>query len=143
MFPKLDYRIIKCYFSKLVKPCVSPVQRCGVSLQIVICKPADPYGTTWFSKEKVPGSPIQPQQLSFFRPSPTRVSRSAPVAFSHLPSSCFFPLFSCISLFFLPFFFLSSSLFLPSSFSESLSLWILGIFLRYFPKVEEKHQNWT
>ena len=145
MFTKLDCHVIKCYCRKPMRPLVSQAQRHGVSLQMVTCKPANPYMMAWFSKEKVPGSPMQCQQLSFFTLSPTRVFPSIPIAFLHLPSFCFFPLLFCTWLFLLP---LNNFVFLhlcsfPLQFLNLWAQWIWGIFLGYFIKTEEKHQDRT
>lgn len=93
----------------------------------------------WFSKEKVPGSPMQCQQLTFFRLSPTRVFPSIPIAFLHLPSFCFFPLLFCTWLFLLP---LNNIVFLhlcsfPLQFLNLWAQWIWGIFVGCFIKTEK------
>lgn len=117
MFTKFDCHGIKSYFRKPMKPFVLQAQRPGVSLQMVNCKQANPYITTWFSKEKVPGSPRQCQQLSFLRLSSTDCIF---LTFLHSVSFLFSSAYHSSFLHLLIFFFFT--LFLPFSVSESLSL---------------------
>lgn len=132
------------FLRKRMKSFVPRVQRHDASLQMVTGKPANPYMTMWFSKQKAVLEGSKCNLSNFFFPLDFPHPELSSLFLLHFHFSFFplLPLLFFISLFFLPFvsfFPLFSPLSLFSAVSDSVSIVELGIFPGYFPKVWEKH----